>query len=108
MGKPISKGKTGANAVLFVAMSIGALGLPVYVIPGNHDHGGAGCLWEQPFFLREREKLAPQLHVLRESEPVVRDDAVLLPCPLVRRHVVDDPTAWVRAALGQLRGRAQA
>lgn len=27
MGKPISKGKTGANAVLFVAMSIGALGL---------------------------------------------------------------------------------
>lgn len=88
--------KAGVSAA---CAAIGALGLPVYAIPGNHDHGGAGCLWEQPFFLREREKLAPQLHLLLEPEPVVRDDAVLLPCPLRRRHVAEDPTAWVRAAL---------
>lgn len=79
--------------------AIGALGMPVFVIPGNHDHGGPGCLWEQPFFLQEREKLAPQLRVLLTPEPLMLDDAVLLPCPLGRRHVSGDPTAWVRHAL---------
>ena len=25
--------------------AIGGIGAPVYVIPGNHDHGGPGSLW---------------------------------------------------------------
>lgn len=88
--------------------AIGSIGLPVYAIPGNHDHGGPGGLWEEPFFLREREALAPNLHVLLAPEPVEIDGAILLPCPLLRRHVMGDPTSWVRewAAAAEAAGAA--
>ena len=77
--------------------AIGALGLPVYVIPGNHDHGGPGSLWDQEFFQREQQQLAPNLHVLLKAEPVELEHAVLFPCPLLRRHEANDPTAWLRS-----------
>lgn len=82
-----------------VAQALGVIGeipVPVYAIPGNHDHGGPGCLWEQPFFVAEHQTRAPNLHVLLERRPIERDDAVILPCPLSRRHESTDPTAWVR------------
>ena len=81
---------------------IGALGVPVYVIPGNHDHGGAGSIWEQDFFRREQQELARNLIVLREQAPLELDNAVLFPCPLMRRHESVDTTSWLRdeAALG--------
>jgi DNA repair exonuclease SbcCD nuclease subunit len=78
--------------------AIGSIGVPVFAIPGNHDHGGAGGLWEQEFFLREREHLAPNLTVLLKPEPVELENAVLFPCPLLRRHEAADPTAWLRSA----------
>jgi DNA repair exonuclease SbcCD nuclease subunit len=37
--------------------AIGELKVPVYAIPGNHDHGDPGCIWEQAFFKREQEQL---------------------------------------------------
>jgi DNA repair exonuclease SbcCD nuclease subunit len=77
--------------------AIGTLGVPVFVIPGNHDHGGPGSLWEEAFFLREQEQLAPNLRVLLASEPVEAAGAVLFPCPLLRRHESSDPTAWLRS-----------
>ncbi len=77
--------------------AIGTIGLPVYVIPGNHDHGGPDSLWEQPFFLQERAALAPNLNVLLRPEPVELEDVVLLPCPLLRRHELQDTTAWLRS-----------
>ena len=77
--------------------AIGALGIPVFAIPGNHDHGGPGSLWEQEFFQREREQLAPNLSVLLKPEPVELPNAVLFPCPLLRRREAADPTAWLRA-----------
>jgi len=70
--------------------------VPVLAIPGNHDHGGPGCVWEQAFFQREREALAPNLRVLLEAAPVELDAAVILPCPLLRRAVMADPTDWLR------------
>ena len=76
--------------------AIGSIGVPVYAIPGNHDHGGPDSLWERPFFRRQREAVAPNFHMLLDRRPVERDDAVLLPCPLLRRHEPDDPTAWLR------------
>ncbi len=76
--------------------AIGAMGVPVYVIPGNHDHGGPGCLWEQPFFRHEQEHLAPNLRLLLKPEPVELPNAVLLPCPLLRKHETRDATAWLR------------
>ncbi len=78
--------------------AIGALGLPVYAIPGNHDHGGPGSLWEQPFFQQESAALSPNLHLLLAPEPVELEHCVLLPCPLLRRHDAHDLTAWLRAA----------
>ena len=78
--------------------AIGAMTVPVLVIPGNHDHGGPGSLWEQPFFLRQREQLAPNLRVLLDPVPVVLDQAVVLPAPLLRRQSLGDPATWIRSA----------
>jgi len=77
--------------------AIGRIGLPVYAIPGNHDHGGPGSIWEQEFFLREAGELAKNFRILLASEPLELDGAVLLPCPLMRRQDATDPTAWLRA-----------
>lgn len=77
--------------------AIGSLKVPVYAIPGNHDHGGPGCIWEQEFFQREQAELAPNFHILLKPEPVILENAVLLPCPLLRRHESNDPTAWLRS-----------
>jgi DNA repair exonuclease SbcCD nuclease subunit len=85
------------STVAAACSAIGEIKIPVLAIPGNHDHGGPGSLWEQQFFQREREKLAPNLRVLLKAEPVELEKAVLFPCPLLRRHEASDPTAWLRA-----------
>lgn len=92
-----SPGATKA-AVSAACSAIGSMQIPVLVIPGNHDHGGPGSLWEQAFFKREREHLAPNLQILLKPEPVELDTAVVFPCPLLRRHESADSTAWVRSA----------
>lgn len=78
--------------------AIGEMSVPVFVIPGNHDHGGPGSIWEQEFFLREQRQLAPNLRVLLRPEPVILENAILFPAPLLRRHEPGDPTAWIRQA----------
>lgn len=86
------------STVAATCSAIGSIGVPVFAIPGNHDFGGAGSLWEQEFFKREREQLAKNLHVLLKAEPTELDTAVLFPCPLLRRHEAVDPTAWLRTS----------
>ena len=76
--------------------AIGRMGVPVYVIPGNHDHGGPGAIWEQAFFRSESQQLAPNLQVLLSPEVIPTDHALLFPCPLLRRHDSTDTTAWLR------------
>jgi DNA repair exonuclease SbcCD nuclease subunit len=76
--------------------AIGRMNVPVLVIPGNHDHGGPGSLWEQPFFVSQREQLAPNLRVLLTPEPVIHENAVVFPAPLLRRQDNADPTVWIR------------
>jgi DNA repair exonuclease SbcCD nuclease subunit len=81
--------------------AIGALGLPVVMIPGNHDHGGLGSLWSEAYFQEERSQLAPNLHVLLERVPfdlrtIGLPGGVALPCPLLRKAEPVDPTAWLR------------
>ena len=86
------------NATVSATCSaIGQIGLPVIAIPGNHDHGGPGSVWEQAFFRREQAALAPNLSLLREPAPFETDAAVILPCPLLHRAVLTDPTGWLRA-----------
>jgi DNA repair exonuclease SbcCD nuclease subunit len=86
------------STVAAACSAIGDIRLPVFAIPGNHDHGGAGSLWEQEFFLREREHLAPNFRILLKAETVELENAVLFPCPLLRRHEAVDPTAWLRSS----------
>ncbi len=76
--------------------AIGRMEVPVFAIPGNHDHGGPGSVWEQEFFRRECAALSPNFTLLRKAEPVVLEEAVLFPCPLLRRAEPVDPTAWLR------------
>lgn len=90
------------NTVSGACSAIGAMTIPVFVIPGNHDHGGPGSIWEQPFFKQESQQLAPNLRVLLSPEPVEIDEAVLFPCPLSRRQESTDPTTWLRSITGEM------
>jgi DNA repair exonuclease SbcCD nuclease subunit len=84
-------------AVMEVLEAIGAMTVPVLVIPGNHDHGGAGSLWHHEEFRRQQARFAPNLQVLLERVPLELEQAVLLPCPLLRRADNSDPAAWIAA-----------
>ena len=79
-----------------VCQAIGKLQIPVLVIPGNHDHGAPGSVWHSPFFLAEQQRRAANLQVLLDHQPVELEQAVVLPCPLLRRSDSSDPTGWVR------------
>jgi DNA repair exonuclease SbcCD nuclease subunit len=87
-----------------VCSLIGKMKVPVFVIPGNHDHGGPLGLWDKDFFIKECKQLARNLHVLLEPEPLEADMAVILPCPLLRRHESSDPTTWIRNRLETIQG----
>jgi len=84
------------STVAALCSAVGELHVPVYAIPGNHDPGGPGSVWERDYLERERETLAPNLTIFTEPVVSIREDAVLLPCPLRRRHSFEDPTAWLR------------
>lgn len=83
--------------VSMACSAIGRLGVPVLAIPGNHDHGGPGSIWQQAFFQRECASLAPNLRILLTPEPVELETAVIFPCPLLRRAESVDPTTWLRS-----------
>lgn len=85
-----------ARSVAAACAAIGRIPVPVFAIPGNHDHGGPGSVWEQAFFQRERDRLAPNFFPLLKPEPHDWDHAVILPCPLLRRAQMEDPTAWLQ------------
>jgi len=83
--------------ILETCEAVGRLGVPVYVIPGNHDHGGRGSVWEQSAFLEARDKYAPNLQVLLDTAPLELKDCYLLPCPLLAKFNDDDVMAHLRA-----------
>jgi len=85
-----------SSDVSAVCQAIGKLPVPVLVIPGNHDHGAPGSVWHTPFFQAEQQRRAPNLQVLLKREPLELEQAIVLPCPLLRRSDSHDPTAWVR------------
>ena len=85
-----------ATAVLEVLERIGEMEVPVLVIPGNHDHGAPGTVWHRDDFQRHQRQQAPNLQLLLDRQPLVRDEAVVLPCPLLRNQDSSDPTLWLR------------
>ena len=70
----------------------------LYILPGNHDHGGPDSVWQRRSF-----QPGPNVRVLQSRDPVgvARGRAVLLPAPLLRRHTAEDPTAHFTADLGR-------
>ena len=69
--------------------------VPIYAIPGNHDFSGA----PESVYARKRfiDRCPKQLHLLDEKRPVAVTgcSVTLLPCPLLQRHTVVDPTRWL-------------
>lgn len=65
-------------------------GVPVYLIPGNHDPLAPGSVWEHPVW-REH----PSVHVLKEKAPVNVPGGVLFPCPILEKYSRKDPTGWI-------------
>lgn len=84
-------------AVYAACAAISEIKLPVYVIPGNHDHAGAGGIWNQSFFKEVASKV-PGLKILDKPAPEVREDVVILPCPLTRKQDAGDVTSWLYAS----------
>jgi DNA repair exonuclease SbcCD nuclease subunit len=85
-----------AAAVLEVLELIGEMAVPVLVIPGNHDHGAPGTVWHREDFQRHRAQLAPNLLLSLERRPLILEQAVVFPCPLLRNQDSSDPTQWLR------------
>jgi len=77
--------------------AIGRMRVPVYAIPGNHDHAGPGSLWEQAFFKEEQSSLAPNFHIATAPMAIPGEKFVIFPCPLLRRAESGDTTAWLRS-----------
>lgn len=62
---------------------------PVFLIPGNHDHAGPACA------LGRLVDGLPHVQLLDQRTAVPIAGATIYPCPLLRRHEVDDPTTWL-------------
>jgi DNA repair exonuclease SbcCD nuclease subunit len=85
------------SAVLEVLETIGEMVVPVLVIPGNHDHGAPGSVWHRDDFKRHQPRLAPNLQLLLDRQPLLLEQAVVLPCPLLRNQDSSDPSQWLRS-----------
>jgi DNA repair exonuclease SbcCD nuclease subunit len=62
--------------------------LPVGLLPGNHDAATADSALQ-------RLELPAAVRVLARREPAQFGNALVYPCPLLRRHEMDDPTRWL-------------
>jgi len=81
--------------VMEVLEAIGSISVPVVVIPGNHDHGGAGGIWRREDLRRQLQERAGNLQLLLKPEPVVLAGLTLLPCPLQRQRDSHSPSLWL-------------
>ena len=85
-----------SSSVTEVLEIIGEINIPFIVIPGNHDHGALGTVWHTDNFKKYQKQMAPNLSLLLEIDPFEIEEAVILPCPLVRNKDNTDPTLWLR------------
>ena len=74
-----------------VADILGRSGLPVYILPGNHDPLVPGSVWDHSAWSYSN------ITILREREPIRIGGAVLYPCPVYEKTSRYDPTAWIDA-----------
>ena len=81
--------------VMEVMEAMASITCPVLVIPGNHDHGGAGGIWQRRDVQRQMRERCPNLQLLLLPEPQVIAGMVLLPCPLLRQRDSRSPADWL-------------
>ena len=60
--------------------------IPVVMLPGNHDPGTPDSI------LARLKNTNPQIHIALNSEPLEFGNLEIYPCPLLSRHLFDDPT----------------
>ena len=84
-----------AAMVMEVLEAVGSIPSPVVVIPGNHDHGGAGGIWRREDLRRQMQQRAGNLQLLLTPEPVDVAGVTLLPCPLQRQRTSQSPSLWL-------------
>ncbi len=84
------------DIIMEVLEILSAVSIPVLVIPGNHDHGGPGGIWNRTEVKSEINKRAPLLRVLNKSEPIILDSIIILPCPLNRQKELEITTEWIK------------
>lgn len=76
---------------------VGAIGVPVYLLPGNHDAYNAATIYRGAVFERE---CPPNVHVLRAVGVVpVAAGVELVAAPLASNAPLGDPTAAALAGL---------
>lgn len=73
---------------------LGGVGIPVYLIPGNHDPLVPGSVWEHPSW-----GFRNNIRILLEENPVVVPGGRLFPCPVRDKFSRRDPTAWISAEI---------
>ena len=70
-------------------------GLAWHLLPGNHDPGRPGGLWDAC----RKDGLPANVTLHLETRPTeIGPGVFLLPCPIATRHVHADPTAWIQSA----------
>src|SRR5947209_10805 len=70
-------------------------GLPVYVLPGNHDPVLLGSVWDRSPWDSVGNGC---IRLLRTAAPLFAGPGVqILPCPVLRKTCLHDPTRWIAA-----------
>lgn len=66
--------------------AIGRIGISVVAIPGNHDSGGAGSVWERPSLREHLQRRAPNLVILQGAPCIHRiGDVDVIALPVMER-----------------------
>lgn len=63
----------------------------VYIIPGNHDPLMPNSVYNRGIWERANSKI----HILRKTEPIQVDQAIIYPCPIFEKSSRQDPTLWI-------------
>ena len=84
-----------AAMVMEVLEAVGSIPSPVVVIPGNHDHGGAGGIWRREDLRQQLQQRASNVELVLQPEPVEVAGITLLPCPLQRQRDSQSPSFWL-------------
>jgi DNA repair exonuclease SbcCD nuclease subunit len=69
--------------------------IPLYLLPGNHDVLGAGCIYNRPIFSQ-----ISHLTILSKSDSIEVPDATLHPCPVYSKFSTQDSSKAIPSVSG--------